>query len=98
MRCSDGLRASRAGAARQQQPFCRPHCSSSSSINRAARRASLLRASAAAAGVPSGLIGCKLIGVGSSAPEAVLSNAELEKYVETNDEWIYSRTGIKRRP
>ena len=54
----------------------------------------MLRAAAATA---SGLVGCKLVGVGSSVPSSVLSNGELEKYVETNDEWITSRTGIKRR-
>jgi 3-oxoacyl-[acyl-carrier-protein] synthase-3 len=27
----------------------------------------------------------------------VLSNTDLEKFVETNDEWISTRTGIKRR-
>lgn len=41
--------------------------------------------------------GCRLIGVGSSVPETVLSNHDLEKLVETNDEWITSRTGIRRR-
>lgn len=45
----------------------------------------------------SALTGCKLVGVGSSVPSTVLSNADLEKFVETNDEWISSRTGIKRR-
>lgn len=44
-----------------------------------------------------GLAGCKLVGVGSSAPAGVLSNADLEKFVETNDEWIRTRTGIARR-
>jgi 3-oxoacyl-[acyl-carrier-protein] synthase-3 len=43
------------------------------------------------------LTGCKLVGVGSSAPSTVLSNQDLEKFVETNDEWIASRTGIRRR-
>lgn len=43
------------------------------------------------------LTGCKLVGVGSSAPSTVLSNADLEKWVETSDEWIASRTGIRRR-
>lgn len=36
-------------------------------------------------------------GLGRYAPERVLSNADLEKVVETSDEWITSRTGIKRR-
>ena len=39
--------------------------------------------------------GCKLAGSGSSVPEAVLSNTDLEKLVDTNDEWIASRTGIR---
>ncbi|KAK9918201.1 hypothetical protein WJX75_002223 [Coccomyxa subellipsoidea] len=43
------------------------------------------------------LQGCKLAGSGSSVPEAVLTNTDLEKLVETNDEWIASRTGIRRR-
>ncbi len=30
-------------------------------------------------------------------PERILSNADLEKMVDTNDEWITSRTGIKER-
>ena len=30
-------------------------------------------------------------------PEKVLSNADLEKMVDTNDEWITTRTGIKER-
>ena len=41
--------------------------------------------------------GCKLVGCGSSAPEAVLSNKDLEQLVETDDDWIASRTGIRRR-
>ncbi|HET6990452.1 MAG TPA: beta-ketoacyl-ACP synthase III [Bacteroidia bacterium] len=35
--------------------------------------------------------------VGGWLPETVLSNAELEKMVDTTDEWITSRTGIKER-
>ena len=38
-----------------------------------------------------------IIGTGSYLPERVLTNADLEKMVETNDEWIVSRTGIKER-
>ena len=40
---------------------------------------------------------CSISAVGSYVPEKVLSNAELEKLVETNDEWIVSRTGIRER-
>ena len=35
--------------------------------------------------------------VGKYVPEYVLTNKELETYVDTNDEWITSRTGIKER-
>jgi len=35
--------------------------------------------------------------VGKYLPEYILTNAELETMVETNDEWIVSRTGIKER-
>ncbi len=38
-----------------------------------------------------------IIGTGSYLPERVLTNAELTKLVETSDEWIVSRTGIKER-
>src|SRR5258707_2829417 len=40
---------------------------------------------------------CSIISVGSYVPERILTNAELEKTVETSDEWITSRTGIKER-
>lgn len=39
----------------------------------------------------------RILGVGSYLPEKVLSNADLEKLVETSDEWIVSRTGMKER-
>jgi len=38
-----------------------------------------------------------IAGTGSYAPEKVVTNAELEKLVETNDQWIVERTGIKER-
>ncbi len=38
-----------------------------------------------------------IIGTGSYVPERVLSNADLEKMVETSDEWIRTRTGIRER-
>ncbi|WP_019988875.1 beta-ketoacyl-ACP synthase III [Rudanella lutea] len=38
-----------------------------------------------------------ITGVHGYVPEYVLTNAELEKMVDTNDEWITSRTGIKER-
>src|SRR6266849_3440101 len=39
----------------------------------------------------------KIIGVGSYLPETVLTNADLEKIVETSDEWIVQRVGIRKR-
>ena len=38
-----------------------------------------------------------IIGTGSYVPEKILTNADLEKLVDTTDEWITSRTGIKER-
>ncbi|KAA9339574.1 ketoacyl-ACP synthase III [Hymenobacter busanensis] len=38
-----------------------------------------------------------ITGVGAYVPDYVLTNEELERLVETNDEWIQSRTGIKER-
>lgn len=38
-----------------------------------------------------------IAGTGRAVPEKVLTNAELEKLVETSDEWITTRTGIKER-
>ncbi len=38
-----------------------------------------------------------IIGVGEYLPERILTNAELEKMVDTSDEWIITRTGIKER-
>src|SRR6266568_8097670 len=40
---------------------------------------------------------CSITGVGSYVPARVLTNAELEKMVDTSDEWITSRTGIQER-
>ncbi len=39
----------------------------------------------------------RITGLGSYAPERVLSNSDLEKIVDTTDEWISSRTGMKER-
>ncbi len=39
----------------------------------------------------------KITGVGHYLPDYILTNAELEKYIDTNDEWIRSRTGISER-
>jgi 3-oxoacyl-[acyl-carrier-protein] synthase-3 len=39
----------------------------------------------------------KITGTGSCVPEKVLTNADLEKMVDTSDQWITERTGIKER-
>ena len=38
-----------------------------------------------------------ITGVGHYVPDKILSNRDLEKLVDTNDEWITTRTGIKER-
>ena len=39
----------------------------------------------------------RIAGTGSYLPEKILANADLEKLVDTTDEWIYTRTGIRQR-
>jgi 3-oxoacyl-[acyl-carrier-protein] synthase-3 len=39
----------------------------------------------------------RVLGTGSSVPEKVLTNFDLERMVDTSDEWITTRTGIKER-
>lgn len=39
----------------------------------------------------------RIVSLGSSVPAKVLTNAELEKMVDTSDEWIRTRTGIRER-
>jgi len=39
----------------------------------------------------------KITGTGFAVPEKILTNADLEKMVDTSDEWIIARTGIKNR-
>jgi 3-oxoacyl-[acyl-carrier-protein] synthase III len=39
----------------------------------------------------------KIVSVGSYAPKRILTNADLEKMVETNDAWIVQRSGIRER-
>ena len=38
-----------------------------------------------------------ILGTGHSYPEGILTNADLAKIVETSDDWITTRTGIKQR-
>ena len=40
---------------------------------------------------------CSVTGIGAYLPKRIVTNADLEKIVETTDEWITSRTGIKER-
>ena len=42
-------------------------------------------------------ISAAITAVGAFVPEFVLTNAMLEQMVDTNDEWITTRTGIKER-
>ena len=43
------------------------------------------------------MVRAKIIATGSYAPPKVLTNFDLEKMVETSDEWIRSRSGIRER-
>lgn len=43
------------------------------------------------------MLRARIIGTGSSLPNKILTNVDLERMVDTNDEWITSRTGIKQR-
>ncbi len=46
---------------------------------------------------PSPRIGVEMLGTGSAIPDRVMSNADLEKVMDTSDEWIVQRTGISER-
>ena len=43
------------------------------------------------------MIYARIAGIGSFLPEKVVTNKDLEKLIDTTDEWIQERTGIKRR-
>ena len=43
------------------------------------------------------IINSQLIGTGSCIPDFVLTNAMLEQMVDTSDEWIVKRTGVRER-
>jgi len=43
------------------------------------------------------MIRARIVGTGSYVPEKVLTNQDLEHIVDTSDEWIVARTGIKER-
>ena len=42
-------------------------------------------------------MGVKIIGVGKCLPEKVITNEDISKFVDTNNEWIVERTGISQR-
>ena len=43
------------------------------------------------------MIHSKIAGTGRYLPERIMTNADLEKIVDTSDEWIRTRTGVERR-
>jgi len=43
------------------------------------------------------LHGAKIVGVGAYVPDGVLSNADLERMLDTSDQWIVERTGMRER-
>lgn len=47
--------------------------------------------------MPEQKIKAKIISVGTYVPDAVLSNERIESFLDTNDEWIVTRTGISER-
>ena len=42
-------------------------------------------------------MGARILGLGSAVPSQVLTNFDLEKRIDTSDEWIRTRTGISER-
>ncbi|MGP1273431.1 MAG: beta-ketoacyl-ACP synthase III [Phycisphaerales bacterium] len=44
-----------------------------------------------------GPVGVEIAGVGTAVPDQVVTNTDLEKVMDTSDEWIRQRTGIERR-
>lgn len=43
------------------------------------------------------MVSSAILGIGSNLPEQILTNNDLEKMVDTNDQWIRDRTGIRER-
>ena len=39
----------------------------------------------------------RIVSVGSSVPERIVTNKDLERILDTSDEWIATRTGIRQR-
>src|SRR5437764_3744194 len=80
--------------------MCDPcHCTSASAhgliaVNGEDRRHVMFAAPVWRAG---GQRGVRIGGWGKYIPERILTNADLERMVETSDEWIVTRTGIRQR-
>lgn len=70
-----------------------------SRVARGAPRASRSAVAASALAPTAGrsMLQVRIAGIGSAAPDATVSNADLESVVETSDEWITKRTGITKR-
>jgi 3-oxoacyl-[acyl-carrier-protein] synthase-3 len=43
------------------------------------------------------LRGCRVVGIGTAVPGSRVANSEIEAFLDTSDEWIQSRTGIRER-
>ena len=43
------------------------------------------------------MVKSRIIGMGYYVPERIVTNKELETYMDTSDEWIVSRSGIQER-
>lgn len=78
------------GAALSHARFARAARFSTASVGRAP-------AAQMAASTARGQLRARIIGVGSSAPTNVVTNTQLEAFVDTSDEWIAKRTGIRSR-
>ena len=47
--------------------------------------------------LPSGACGVRILGTGSAVPDRRLTNDDFARMMDTSDEWITQRTGIKER-
>ncbi|MFM8521635.1 MAG: hypothetical protein ACKOBK_05945, partial [Acidimicrobiaceae bacterium] len=47
--------------------------------------------------IPKQAVGAKIIGWGTALPEKIVTNDDLSKIVDTTDEWIVERSGIRSR-
>ena len=66
-------------------------------VARCGRRRSGNAAVMATPGSQRGALRARLVGIGSAVPPTKVSNSQLEGVVETSDEWIAKRTGIRSR-